>query len=496
MSTLPTLRGKFKSASANLEKIHMKHLKSCAAAVLALLAADAAFAQTTIRITGSTAFRSATIASVKNLLQPGFDQAYTGTSASGFQYGTFVGLGNTASGLNGQALVIQCAWTGSVEGIRDVSQGLTQPFIKADYVTTTTPIDNVSTNLASTYGSSLAVYENAIPDVTLADNVQAITLFPSPALKEARVGVIPFVWVKGRVLAPVGGNLGHPAYTSFTNNLTNITNQLAQTLLSGGANLSLLTGVTADVGTKIYAFGRNPLSGTRVVTFTEMGFGTNTPTVQFQPTLTYLPDPVTGLLTLVDPATRGLTGDTTTGPTTGTITEITPSNEDTLNGFDVGNNGYSSGGTLVDELGRTVTDITGAGNPLDGVPFGLVGYVGVSDAARLLKNINTSLTTNVSYVLSYNGVSLNPVYTAGTTQTTAWDFTPVKEGKYSFWSYVYIGYRNVSGPQSTVALAGNAKTFADNLTSNIITTLPSSSGIKLSDMKVQRSSEGAPITSL
>jgi hypothetical protein len=46
----------------------MKHLKSCAAAVLAIIAADAAFAQTTIRLTGSTAFRSATLTSIKNIV--------------------------------------------------------------------------------------------------------------------------------------------------------------------------------------------------------------------------------------------------------------------------------------------------------------------------------------------------------------------------------------------------------------------------------------------
>jgi hypothetical protein len=443
----------------------MKHLKSVAAAVLALIAADAAFAQTTIRITGSTAFRSGTIASIKNLLQAGYDQAYTGTSASGFSYGTFVGVGNAASGLNGQALVIQCAWTGSVEGIRDVSQGLTQPFIRASAVPNTngTGVADTTQSITTTT-TNATVYEAAIPDITLADNVQAITLYPSPALQEAKVGVIPFVWVKGRVINT------HPSFTAYTDNLTNITGQLAQTLLGGSAKLSLLTGNSADAGTKVYVMGRNPLSGTRVVTFTEAGYGSTTSATQFQP---------------------NIAGDVTSG----TITGVGLMPADVINGFAEGNNGYTSGGTLADELGRTVTDINGSGNSYDSIPFGLVGYMGVGDAARLVKNINTDTSTNVSYILSYNGVSLNPVYST-TTQAITWDFAPIRQGKYSFWSYVYLGYRKSAGPNSTVALTGNAKTFADNLVTDIINTVPATSGIKLSDMSVERSAEGAPITSL
>jgi hypothetical protein len=433
----------------------MKYLKSCAAALLALAAADAAFAQTTIRITGSTAFRAGTVTSIKNLLTPGFDVAFTGTSDTGAQYITFVGT-TTASGISGQAVVIQCAWTGSVEGVRDVSQGLTQPFIKGSFVTAT-----VATSGTSAITTDTAIYENTIPDVTLADNTQAATTFTTPALQETQVGVIPFVWVKGRVSG------SHPATTAFST-INNVTGLLAQALLTGGANISLATGTVDTTGTKLYVLGRNPLSGTRLVTFAESGYGSTSPATQFKPTLT---------------------GDVTTG--TITAVDLNPAGS----GFLIGNNGYSSGGTLADELGRTVTDTTGSGNLYDGVPFGLVGYVGIGDATRMVKNINTTLSTNVSNVLSYNGVSLNPVYSTST-QAITWDFTPIKEGKYSFWSYEYVGYRKSSGPNSTVALAGIAKSFADALIVDITATVPATTGVKLSDMKVQRAVEGGIISSL
>lgn len=440
----------------------MKSKKILIAGAFALACASLASAQTTIRITGSTAFRSATISSITTLLNSGFDVAYTGSAttpaASGAQYATFVGTTN-AAGISGQSVIIQCAWTGSVEGVRDVSQGLTQPFIKSTVANSTGGTDVASGVSATT--TDTAIYENAIPDVSLADNTQAATIYPTPALEEAQVGVIPFVFLKGRVGA------SHPAKTAF-DSINNITGLLAQALISGGTNISLFTGTADTTSTKLYVMGRNALSGTRLVTFAETGYGATRTATQFKPT-------VAGTVT------------------TGTITaiDLNPAGS----GFDAGDNGYSSGGTLADELGRTVTDIDGSGNLYDGVPFGLVGYVGVSDASRMVKNINTTLTTDVSYVLSYNGVSLNPVYSTST-QAITWDFTAVKEGKYSFWSYEYLAYRKSAGPNSTVALSGIAKTFADALAADIILNVPASAGIKLGDMKVQRATEGGPIISL
>lgn len=440
----------------------MKSKKILMAGAFALACASLASAQTTIRISGATAFRSATISSITSLLNPGFDVAYTGSTstpaASGAQYATFVGTTN-AAGISGQSVIIQCSWTGSVEGIRDVSQGLTQPFIKSAVANSSGGTDVLSG--VSTTTSDTNVYENAIPDVALADNTQAATIYQTPALEETPVGVIPFVFVKGRVGA------SHPGKTAF-DSVNNITGLLAQTLISGGANLSQFTGSPDASATKLYVMGRNPFSGTRLVTFAETGYGATRTATQFKPV-------VTGTVT------------------DGTVTGIDLNPEGS--GFDIGDNGYSSGGTLADELGRSVADTDGSGNLYDGVTFGLVGYLGVADAARMVKNINTTVGTDVSNVLSYNGVSLNPVYST-VTQAITWDFSAIKEGKYSLWSYEHLSYRKAAGANGTVALSGVAKTFADALAADIILNVPASAGIKLGDMKVQRASEGSPITSL
>jgi hypothetical protein len=115
-----------------------------------------------------------------------------------------------------------------------------------------------------------------------------------------------------------------------------------------------------------------------------------------------------------------------------------------------------------------------------------MGYVGVGDAANLLKAINTTLTTDTSYVLAYNGASLGVTYSTANGGTTTWDFTAIKEGKYSLWSFAYLAYR----PD----LSGLELTFATSLKDNIILNVPAASGVKLADMKVTRATEGATIT--
>jgi hypothetical protein len=419
----------------------MKHLKSCAAAVLALLAADAAIAQTTIRITGSTAFRSATITSIKNLLAGNpIDSAYTGSKELDANFSTYIGT------FSGQPVVVQCAWTGSVEGVRDVSNSLPQPFIKASFVTATS---NVSGTLETP--TDTAIYEQAIPEISMADNTQAATIYTANTLTEFPVGVIPFVWVKGRVGA------SHPALAAYSS-INNVTNQMARALLAGGAPISLLSG-TADLSdTRVYAMGRNPLSGTRLVTFAECGYGSSADAIQYEPTLD------------VNDASL--------------IAGVNYMADDLDNGFLGGNNGYKSGGTLATALSKTVSDVDGTGNAADGTPFALMGYVGVSDAAKLLVAINGATSTETSYVMAYNGASLGVTYNAAT-QVTTWDFTAIKEGKYSLWSFAHLAYRP--------SLNGLPLTFATALKNNIKDNVPASSGVKIEHMKVTRDFEGSAI---
>jgi hypothetical protein len=117
----------------------------------------------------------------------------------------------------------------------------------------------------------------------------------------------------------------------------------------------------------------------------------------------------------------------------------------------VGNGGYSSGGNVATLLSAA----TAAGTSL-------IGYVGVSDGATAL--------TGGAKALSYNGVP----YTD----------SAVRNGSYSFWSYLH---------QFRMTLTGTSLTFYNNLASNL-TAAPGSGTVNLALMNVERSADGATVT--
>jgi len=407
----------------------MKHLKSCTAAVLALLAADAAFAQTTIRLTGSTAFRSSAITSITNLLGTNYDVAYSGSTPASAQFSTFVGT------IGANPVIIQCSWTGSVDGIRDVAQAKTQPFIKA----TSVPNLNSSAIEQTVVSSDIltAVYENSIPDIAFADNGQTSTTYRMATgtigLKELDIAIIPFVFVKGNL------NSEHPSYTSFRN-VTNITSNMARKLYypdSRGLKLSIMNGAD-DKTTIVYGLGRDFNSGTRLQTFSEIGIGS------------------AGLSNVYQPQPVNITNDSTQ-----TISGL--ASYPTTTGFTQGNQGYSSGGLLSKDLARIVAPTATITVGRTTTPFALIGYMGTSDAASALAAGN---------VLSYNGVSL--VKYIGT--TPAWDDSVILKGQYSLWGKVRLSYRDgvvdkATPPNNatTITQANNpvAKGFIDSMVVNL-----------------------------
>jgi len=433
----------------------MKYIKSCAAALLALAAVQAASAATiTVRLTGSSAYRSATITQINLLFNStNLDRAQSNATLTSANYVTWRCqlAGNTTD-----TYIVQCAFTGSVEGIRDVSNQQNQRFIPVSIFADTTASETISSGAGVTVNSTTGLlestspaYELAVPQIAMADNVQAITTYRTNSLTENRVGVVPFVFVRGNLTA------SHPGKAGF-DSITNITSQQAKVLLTGGLPLSMFTGATdsAAVKTKIYAVGRNPLSGTRVVTFAETGFGTTSTATQVQPSYS---------------------GNN--------ITSINYTDIDGVGAFGAGDDGYISGGTLATDLGKTVTDLNGSGNNIDpGLAFGLIGYVSANDAGNVIK----STDGGVANVLAYNGQSL-AVTKVGSTVT--WDFTAIKQGKYTLWSYEYLSY--------LPSLSGAQLTFATTLRDNLISNVSEPAGIKLADLTatgIQRAYEGAVVT--
>ena len=268
----------------------MKAIKSILAGSIALALASTAFSATTVRITGSTAYRGATHTAIGNILNAGYTVGYTGSSLSGAGQAIFIGTTKTTN----VDVIIKTSWSGSVGGVQTVAGGLN---------VTNWMVDGSPTAAAPGVASTGNNNESGIPDVAMSDTYQNSTVYTSPHLTDNLVGVVPF-----RFVACNGAPAG----------LTNITPQQAQVLWGNGtAALALFTGANADELTTVYALGRDPDSGTRLTAFAETGVGVNSYVQQYQP----VGSPVTGY-SLVAPQT--------------------------VNGVSVGSGqgGYSSGGTL------------------------------------------------------------------------------------------------------------------------------------------------------
>ncbi len=393
----------------------MKLPKSIVAAVFAMASASIVNAQTVVHITGSTAFRNATVTGITHILQPGFTYGYSGTSGL-TKASQAIFTGTTIS--NSIPVIIKVSWSGSVNGIQTVSQQLPV----STWLTNTTPQSTGGTQGAP------AVYDApAIPDVAMSDGVQSTTPFPTPALTAQSVGAVTFKWVR---------NNGSPS------TWTNITANLAQNLwLNGSLPLALFTGSVTDHTNFVFAIGRDPDSGTRKTAFAESGVGVFTSVLQYAPT--------------------NAAGNIISGSQAGPIVGQKAYPAETINGifFDVGNGGYASGGDL-----SAAMQATGSASAIGGY---YVTYLGLSDA--------TSAITGGATELAWNGVSYSD--------------TAIQEGKYTFWAYEQLDYRNNYG-----TVDANGKKVADFLAAQIKSTDAALAGELLSTMNVTRTVEGGLVS--
>lgn len=438
----------------------MKSFKILAAGLTAAIAASVASADTVITITGSTAFRSATIGRITALFDgTKYDYANSATSGSSTTtaFATFIGVPNPSLPLsitgNGK-LIVQCSWTGSVEGIRDVVTASTQPFIKSSEVTgtygdTTITVTNVNTNIANA-----SAYESVIPQMAMSDNRQAATIYNSVTLTENQVGVVPFVWVKVKAndFANLSGapTSGATALANY-NAVTNITSTAIRKILGGGfVPMSYLTGNATEAEYYVQAVGRTPLSGTRVITFAESGFGATS-------------DSVSQIQTTDD----------------GSVITALAAYPQLTSAYVAGNNGYTGSSDLVTAIKWPLTSATTNADLGVTGQTGLVAYVGLSDAVTHLTNTGNAANT----ILTYNGVGV-------TWNGSVWNVDNVLNGKYPFWFYEYLSYRStLSGAPLAYASA-----LKDALLSVTQTSLSSTKAlIKLDTMKVGRETEGGVI---
>ena len=356
----------------------MKAPKTLLAALVAIACASVAQAQTTVRFTGSTAFRLNTHNAILHIYDSGVTYGFTGTSFGGAQQAIFHGT------IGGQTVHIKTAWSGAEGGMQTVSGQVSIPFLA----------DGTPTSTGGTSGATPGG-DNSVPDIAMADQFQSSSAFfglyrgvTYPTLTESPnspVGIVPFKFV---------ANKGAPA------GLTNINTQQARALFGAGAlPLSFFTGNNADETKTVVATGRDPDSGTRLNTSAEIGLGPQASVKHWQP------------------LSAGGTLVNTVGVA---IDHFTPWPASVINGIPVAvfNGGYASGGDLSKMLGNTCP-----------ANFTVVSYGSVND-------VDANSIPNSAVELSYNGVLL------GNTGGNYNNATVLTEGKYTFWCYEHVLYRS------------------------------------------------------
>ncbi|NBR84083.1 MAG: hypothetical protein EB141_02010 [Verrucomicrobia bacterium] len=333
----------------------MKINKLFLTAAASLLLATSAKADFSVYITGSTAFRAAAYAAIASLYDSGFNvNASSSTAApfttianaqapnrptsdstyNGAAFMTFSGTMNSAFG--SQIVTIYCNWSGSVEGIRDLTQGNSLPFLSTA-VSQTTSFSDAGTT--------------AVADFAFSDVFQSTTIYKTPTLQTLACGVVPFVFVKNN---------------GATANLTNITHQQAINLFANGVvSLGSITGDTttgtsSDTNKVACLIGRYNGSGTRAAVFADTGYGALKNSVNYK-------------------------YSATAGPgSTAAFTIVTPDP----------NVGYLGGASIKTDLGNNISQAL----LVDGSTYGTgyaIGYLGVKDAFGVTGNSAGAL--NLTY---------------------------------------------------------------------------------------------------
>jgi hypothetical protein len=401
-------------------------------AIVGTAAAIPAYADVTVDITGATAFRAATLLSIKARFdasgvayQYSHDQVaggYSGATRAIFK-GTFPGVSGTTT--------IRTSFNGSVEGIRAL---VDSPASDASYYS----------NIAGNFVTAAAIGGG-----------------------ETNKSSTPY---SGFSLQPANAACGVVVFTMLTNEgstVTNVTSQQFRALMATGMQpLSLFTGNAADE-TFVFGTGRNDGSGTRTTYLAETGYGITTPVKQFVTNVS-----TSTALSTIQMVPAG-------GVNTPSLPGQSASNASTVWGQNVdGNGGYNSGSTLRTDMGKTgasvtVLDETGADIFGEPVHADLVTFLSLNDAV--------TARGNGAVFCAYNGVKLDDIAAGGSTMSAA-DKAKVTSGLYTAWGYQQMYRRND-------ITSGDAVTVYNGIRNAIPANL-GAAGIPISDMLVGREVDG------
>jgi hypothetical protein len=427
--------GRFNLSSFNT----LKTSKTILAGLLAFALVGAASAQTHLRITGSTAFRAATLQAIANILQPGFTLAYQASASEPWTKANIVIFTGTTTG--GTSVVIKTAFFGSIGGVANVAGGLTvgvggTAFNDGQTIGWLEDSTPQSTTDGTSGGTQIApgnaVYDTpTAPDVTLSDSFQASapTQYQKPVLTGEIVGVVPFEWIASPGKAALG-------------TVTNLTSAHAKTLLEGTLKLKTLSHNKKDTES-VFCVGRDEDSGTRIAALADTAYGIHKAVIQYQP----LFDGATAPANPPPPPGTQITGAAKwPGPVT--VDGIS---------YPAADSGYNSGGSVASAI---IVPHNSAYHPW------FISYLGLNDAATALASPNC-------FALDFNG--------------TAYSAATVEDGTYTFWGYEHFLY--------LPALTGLQRNVAQLIENNILDVTASVSGVLVADMTVHRNSDGGAIMS-
>jgi hypothetical protein len=432
--------------------------KSIAIITCGGLFATAALADVTVDITGATAFRAATLLSIKAKFdESGVAYQYAHDQAAGaFSGATRSIWKGTFPGVSG-VTTIRTSFNGSVQGIRALVDSPAQD---------PTYYSDVAGNLIT----AAAIGGGETHTATSGFTKTTETAQSEIAFSDVSVASTPFA---GFSLQPADPAAGVVVFTMLTNEgstVTNVTEQAFRALLTTGFQpKSLLTGNAAD-SDLVFVTGRNDGSGTRTTYLAESGYGITNTVQQF----------------IVNQSSGNANTVIQLVPAGGVNTPALPgqstANASTVWGQDVaGNGGYESGSSLRSAMGRTcgaVTVLDDAGNDAFGSPqpVSLVTWLSLNDAI--------TARDGGAVFCAYNGVKLNDIATSGSAMSAA-DLQKVTHGAYTAWGYQQMYRRND-------LTSGDAVTVYNGIKAAVQTNL-GAAGVPVTSMAVARATDGGVV---
>jgi hypothetical protein len=435
----------------------MKINKTIGALAIALGLSAAAQAQTTVFITGSTAFRSQIYAALGDLgLTLSAASSTTGQGNNAEYYSGTLTQGATIahapSGYGSQFTIqsasgsydVYCDFTGSAEGCATVALPINA--------------NNPSPVFVDASGNPLA-YDGSSTLIAMSDVLQTTTQY-APGVVNAAGTCGTLVDVKSFDVN--GSGTGGMAVVPFTfattpaaaTKIQNITSIIAaDQFFAGREDLSFYTGNNSDASTKVYAVGRTNDSGTRY-------------TMQL---LTGLDD----TKNLKQYALAAAGANVANIPGIGANAMVQGATNNTW--VSIGNGGYPSGGSIAEALNWA---------PTSGNYAYAVGYVAWSDCTAHLGN---------GQPIALNGINPSQAALGSWTSSANWNTNALVNGTWTYWSYEHMYL-----PQGT-SLTGTSGLFATDLVDAMLAELHNfgSSPVTAmweSDLNVYRSADGGDIS--